>query len=93
MKIVINQSASGFRLSEPAVTRIRSLDETACIALIERDNPILIQVVESLGYAANGQGASLKIVEIPDGTDWAIYETEGHEFVYDITKVWGIYGA
>lgn len=48
---------------------------------IERDDPDLIAVVEELGEVADGFCSKLKIVEIPNGTDWAISDYDGMESV------------
>ena len=55
---------------------------------IKRDNPYLIQVIEELGYEANGSHADLKIVEIPDGVEWEIEEYDGIECVVEKHRVW-----
>ena len=55
---------------------------------IPRDDPDLIAVVESLGDAANGSCAQLRIVEIPDGTNWEIEEYDGNEHVAEIHATW-----
>ncbi len=47
----------------------------------ERDDPVLAQVVEELGEAANGEYASLKIADLPKGTLWRIDEYDGRETV------------
>ena len=48
---------------------------------IERDDPILVQVVEELGSEANGNYADLQIAEIPSGTLYRIDEYDGNESV------------
>lgn len=55
---------------------------------IERDDPALIEVVEKLGDKASGKCAELKIVEIPDGTDWVIDEYDGNEHIDEVHKSW-----
>jgi hypothetical protein len=47
----------------------------------ERDDPVLVRVVEELGDAANGQCAKLKIEDVPAGTLWRIDEYDGNESV------------
>lgn len=47
----------------------------------ERDDPILVQVVEELGAKANGSCASLQIEDVPKGTLWRIDEYDGNERV------------
>jgi hypothetical protein len=46
-----------------------------------RTDPILIQVIEELGDAANGMCAALAIAEIPEGTKYRIDEYDGRESV------------
>ena len=47
----------------------------------ERDDPILVQVVEELGDKANGMCAKLRIAEVPAGTLYRIDEYDGFESV------------
>lgn len=54
-----------------------------------RDNPLLVQVVEELGEAANGRFADLAIVEIPDDVSWHIHEYNGYETVAEDHRTWG----
>lgn len=51
---------------------------------IERDDPILVQVVEELGEAANGDYADLHITEISSGTLYRIDEYDGRERVMTV---------
>lgn len=55
---------------------------------IERDDPALIQVVEELGDAANGEHAELKIVEIPNNIPWEIDEYDGVEHIAEVHRSW-----
>ena len=55
---------------------------------IERNSPILIQVVEELKDEANGSCANLKVVEIPDDVDWTIEEYDGLEHVAEVHRTW-----
>lgn len=48
---------------------------------IPRYDPILVQVVEELGDAANGPHAKLKIEELTPGTLYRIDEYDGYESV------------
>lgn len=55
---------------------------------ISRHGPLLVQVVEELGAAANGKFADLKVIEIPDGTDYSIEEYDGSEWVAEVHRTW-----
>lgn len=55
----------------------------------QRANPHLVAAVSILGSArASGELAKLKIVEIPDGTDWEIEEYDGREWVAERHRTW-----
>lgn len=51
---------------------------------IPRADPVLIQVIEEMGEAANGGFASLHITEVPSGTKYRIDEYDGMESVMTI---------
>jgi len=55
---------------------------------VERNDKILIEVVEKLGKKADGRCAELEIVEIPDGTDYEIEEYDGKEWVSERHRKW-----
>jgi len=55
---------------------------------IDRDDPLLIQIIEELGEAANGFFAELKIVEIPAGVLWDIEEYDGVEHIAEQHRTW-----
>jgi hypothetical protein len=55
---------------------------------LERNDPVLIQVVEELGERASGRYANLKIVEIPDDVDWEIMEYDGSEWIAERHRTW-----
>jgi hypothetical protein len=54
-----------------------------------RSHPLVIRVVEELGEAADGKHAKLRIVEIPDGTDYEISEYDGQEHIAEKHRTWG----
>lgn len=51
------------------------------VSHISRDDPVLIQVVEEMGAAANGFAAELEIVDVSDNDTWEIIEHDGREYV------------
>lgn len=55
---------------------------------IERDDPILVKVVEELGEKANNYYSNLKVVEIPDGVAWEIDEYDGIETIHEKHATW-----
>lgn len=55
---------------------------------IDRDDPVLVQVVEEMGGKANGRYADLKVVEIPDDVQWTIDEYDGSEWVAEVHRTW-----
>ena len=54
-----------------------------------RNDPDLVQVVETLGVEANGPHARLAVVEIPDSVDWEIDEYDGRETVRERSRSCG----
>lgn len=55
---------------------------------IERNDSILIQVIEQLGEKVNTKYSELKIVEIPDDVEWQIDEYDGLEWVAEKHRIW-----
>jgi hypothetical protein len=56
---------------------------------IDRDDSVLVQVVEELGEEAWGKYAELAVVEIPDDVQWEIDEYDGMERVAERYRTWG----
>lgn len=56
---------------------------------IPRDDPALVQVVEELGEKANGNYASLQVVEVPDDVSWEIDDYDGNERIAESHRTWG----
>ena len=95
-KIVINACFGGFRLSQKAskafiqargLTKIKKDD---ILWLLDRDDPILVDIVEHMGDAASGEYSKLVIVEIPNDVDWQIGEHDGYEQVEEKHRVWTV---
>jgi len=53
-----------------------------------RTNPAVIQVVKELGSEAGDRHSELKIVEIPDGTDFTIESYDGKEYIAEKHNTW-----
>jgi hypothetical protein len=83
-KIVINRCYGGFGLSYDALQTLGIESEYD----IERDDPKLVAVVESMGDKANGRFSELKIVEIPDDVQYFIDECDGMECIRENHRVW-----
>ena len=90
-KIVINVRHGGFGLSEAAELKYLELSGRPLGEMrheIARNDPTLVQVVEQLGMAANGQYAKLKVIEIPKYVKWTICEYDGTEWVAEAHRTW-----
>lgn len=95
-KVVINKCFGGFSLSEVAenlycaYAGIQGESRDAFYNRgVRRDDPILIQVLEQLGYAeSSGRHADLHIVEVPDGVEWTVEEYDGKEWVAEVHRTW-----
>ncbi len=89
MKVVINKCFGGFSLSKRAYEELGIPWDKYGYAMNEdRTNPKLVEVVEKLGVLANGQHASLSVVEIPDDIKWSIDEYDGNECIEEIHRSW-----
>ena len=92
-KIVISTCYGGFELSKEALAeynrRIYGLKAPVEYNWdIERNDPVLVEVVESMGSDANGVSADLKVVEVPDGVKWHIQDYDGAEWVAEDHRTW-----
>jgi hypothetical protein len=55
---------------------------------IERNDLVLVKVVEDLGGESFGFAANLKIVEIPDDVDWEVVDYDGMEHIAEKHRTW-----
>ena len=103
MKIVINKCYGGFSLSPEAISlykkRKNITDPDWWVRDIERDCPILVEIVQELQSRADGDFAKLKIVEIPDDVklkiveipddvEWSLEEHDGIEWIAEVHRTW-----
>lgn len=54
----------------------------------QRDDPMLVQVVEELGESASGRLSELRVVEIPVNADYEIQEYDGREWIAEKHRTW-----
>ena len=92
MKIVINSCHGGFGLSEEAMTEFKTrkgiTDPDFWEYDIDRDDPILVQLVEEMQTAVDSRYSELKVVDIPDDVEWTIMEYDGLEWVAEVHRTW-----
>ena len=68
-------------------------DESFSRDSIPRNDPFLVQAVEELGRAADGEYSELSIREVPDGSRYRIDEYDGRESVIlESEEVWEVAG-
>ena len=81
-KIVYSACYGGFGLSKQAFARYKELGGTCDYdRAIPRDDPLLVQVVETLGAGADTAFSNLRIRDLPEGTKYRIDEYDGFESV------------
>lgn len=92
MKVVINACHGGFSLSAEAkqayVAKKGMTQPVSEFFDLDRDDPVLVAVVEELGTAAWTSVSELHVVEIPDDVEWQIEEYDGKEWVAEKHRTW-----
>jgi len=63
-------------------------ENSFCEWEIERNDPVLAEVVEQLGDLADTRHTRLKVVEVPDDVKWYIHDYDGIESVYEKHRIW-----
>ena len=92
-KIVINTGFGKFNLPKKALAEYNRQtygfrEPVEYDWSIDRDDPILVDMVEAMGLDTNGWLADLKVVEVPDGVKWHIQEYDGAEWVAEDHRTW-----
>ena len=91
-KIVINKCYGGFGLSvrgENLYKELKAITDPEWYYFdIPRDDPVLVELVETLGKEIESSYAKLQIVEIPDDVEWEIEEYDGMEWVSEKHRTW-----
>lgn len=89
MKIVINKCFGGFGLSQEAYEYLGlEWDGFGFADEIKRNDPKLVECVETLGERADGRFANLVVVEIPDDVEWEIDQYDGLETIVEKHRRW-----
>lgn len=98
MKIVINTTYGGYYLTEKVQSlycakkgiteRIDKPSSPFYWCEIERNDPVLVEVIEQLKEEQCGDVEELKIVEIPDDVEWRIHSYDGKEHVAERHRTW-----
>ena len=96
MKVVINACFGGFSYSDEALRELKARNPKAFVTdrdmsrKKDRTDPLLIELIEKWGSdRVSGAHAKLKIVEIPDGTQYDIKEFDGMESIHERHRSWG----
>jgi hypothetical protein len=55
---------------------------------IKRDDPVLVDIVREMGEVADGDFASLRVVELPADVDWIVEEYDGREWIAERHRTW-----
>lgn len=91
-KVVINVRHGGFELSQVALSALAKAKGVKDIRFwyenIQRDDPILIELVETMGDSVNTVYSKLKVVEIPADVEWIIQDYDGAEWVAEKHRKW-----
>ncbi len=101
-KLVINSCYGGFGLSREAIDMYCSKTgmnpgewsegyqgySDFSVYDLDRDDPILIEVVKELKTKANGFFSHLKIVDIPEDVKYYIHDYDGLEEVHEEHRIW-----
>jgi len=89
MKVVINDCFGGYGLSKKAYKWLgKKWDDFGFLFEDDRTNERLIKCVEALKEEANGEYASLKIVDIPDDIEYTIHSFDGIESIHELHREW-----
>lgn len=86
-KIVINACFGGFGLSKKARKMLKERTGISNEHSIERQNPILVDIVEGLGKKANSEYSKLVVMEVDYGRKFIIHEYDGSESLMFLDEV------
>ena len=89
MKIAISGGFGGFDLPDEwlKLYNSRTPFKEESVYGIKRDNPILINLIESMPKEIREE-LKLRVVEIPDDVEWIILSEEGCETIHEKHRIW-----
>jgi len=67
---------------------IDDCDVTLCASDLDRNDPVLIQCIETLGESVNGIYSEIKIVEVPSDVNWYVDDYDGLEWIAERHRTW-----
>ena len=67
---------------------LRRDDQGGFCREIDRDDPLLLRVLDEMGQAAAGTCCKLGVARVPAGVDWELDEHDGHERVAQVHQTW-----
>ncbi len=90
MKVVINDCFGGFSLSEKVLDWLKHKKQISDLDQYEiaRNDPDLIEGIETFKEESGSKYSKLKIVEIPDNVDYIIEEYDGKEWIAEKHLTW-----
>lgn len=101
MKIALNKCFGGFCVSAAVYSELgmawdgvgdlsnKDLGIDSDNRMEYRSHPELIEALEKVGEKnASGEGAQVRIVEIPDGIEWEIHDDDGVETAHEKHRSW-----
>jgi|LauGreDrversion4_2_1035121.scaffolds.fasta_scaffold27942_5 hypothetical protein len=102
MKIVVNRSKGsgcGYKLSSEACDMLGVVEPYSFYAYEDRTLQKLIDTIEFLQERANGEGADLRVLSVPDDLEtkdelgrtvrnWHLSERDGYEVIRENHRYW-----
>lgn len=92
-RIVISETYGGYGISDAGrdFLKVRGLDIDDAwdwYKRVDRDDPLLVEMVQTLGAAASTRYSNLVVVEIPHGVAWHVHEYDGYETLHENHRTW-----
>ena len=81
IKVVYNAGFGGYQLSSTAIDLYEKYSNLEYSEDVDRHDKILVMVVEKLGELSEVSYSTLRIKEIPKGSEYVITDYDGYEAV------------